>query len=157
MPATIAEAELPMPCVRGISLPMKILSGGISKPYFLAVPMAVSITRLVSSSGSTFRKSSWNLMSHCSLSDASIYRNFSSARPMESNPGPRFALVAGTLNWCVVIFSDAFYIVYDLVLVIRQHFRLLCNPVDGGLRILQPVSGKYCDYGRPFFNLAVFK
>src|SRR5699024_10558324 len=157
MPATIAEAELPMPWVRGISLPMEILSAGISTPYFRAVPMAVSITRLVSSSGSTFRKPSRKLISHRSLSDASIYRNFSSARPTESNPGPRFALVAGTLNWCVAIFSDAFYIVYNLILIVLQHFRFLCNTVYGGLMILHTVSSQYCDYGRTFFNHDVFQ
>src|SRR5699024_11836919 len=77
--------------------------------------------------------------------------------PKESNPGPRFALVAGTLNWCVAIFSDAFYIVYNLILIVRQHFRFLCNTLDGGLRILQTVSSQYCDYGRTFFNPAVFQ
>src|SRR5699024_2783786 len=125
---------------------MEILSAGIVTTYFRAVSIAVSITRLVSSSASTFRKQSRKLTSHRSLSDASIYRNVSSARPKESNPGPMFALVAGTLNWCVAIFSDAFYIVYNLILIVRQHFRFLCNTVDGGLRILQTVSSQYCDY-----------
>src|SRR5699024_12589538 len=137
--------------------PIESLSSCNYTPHFRAVPMAVSITRFASSCGSTFKKPSRKLISRRSLSDASIYRNFSSARPTESNPGPRFALVAGTLNRCVAIFSDAFYIVYNLILIVRQHFRFLCNTVDGGLRILQTVSGQYCDYGRTFFNPAVFQ
>lgn len=40
MPATIAEAELPMPWVSGISLPIYIFKAGISLPYFRAVAIA---------------------------------------------------------------------------------------------------------------------
>src|SRR5699024_2014673 len=151
--ATIADDELPSPCASGISLSISTLTGGISLLYLRAMLFAVEIIRLSSPGGrisrSGFRKSTLN----SSFSYALIFKNLVTATPMESNPSPRLALVAGIFKSICFIVFQAFDIFDDDRFIIRKHFRLYSRFIHSRLRIFKSVPCQYCHNGTALFNL----
>src|SRR5699024_3393558 len=88
--------ELPKPCVKGISLLISTLNGGIVCLNFEATLFATLATKFCSLFGKTFKKTSLKLNCQLSAGDALTVRNLLRANPIESNPTPKFAVVAGT-------------------------------------------------------------
>src|SRR4051794_15084597 len=130
-PATIAAALVPRPPLSGMS--ERIVNSNASGGASAANPRTIRLRR-----SRAIRRSVWTAKWPGSMTSTSMCR--SSAAPITSNPGPRFAEDAGTFT-VRRLFKYGF--------LDRGHVRLAGHDrprlAERGLRVLQPVTREHAD------------